>query len=159
MIFLVKQHQAMLILQRILFGIFIVVLIGHFLKSTKTVMCLALLDPSQINWFCISRLVTIIAIGLRNPYAKSESGVGLVLVWCLLTARCLMFMGNRLLLLYDGQQDQNTWNTIPVSGQKTTLNKSNNRTLNKQIKQIEQNRTDWINTWTENETESWMNTG
>jgi hypothetical protein len=39
--------------------------------------CLALLDPSQRNWFCKSQLVTIIAIGLRNPYAKSETGAGL----------------------------------------------------------------------------------
>jgi hypothetical protein len=40
--------------------------------------------PSGRNWFRISWLVTIIAIGLRNPYAKSESGAGLVLydVYC-----------------------------------------------------------------------------
>ncbi len=42
--------------------------------------CLALFDLSRRNWFCISWLVTIIAIGLRNPHAKSESGTGLVLV-------------------------------------------------------------------------------
>ncbi len=29
--------------------------------------CLALLDLSRRNWFRISRLVTIIAIGLRTP--------------------------------------------------------------------------------------------
>jgi hypothetical protein len=32
------------------------------------------------NWFRISRLVTIVAIGLRNLYAKSETGAGLELV-------------------------------------------------------------------------------
>jgi hypothetical protein len=44
------------------------------------VICLALFDHSGRNWFRISRLMTIIAIGLRNPYVKSESGAGLVLV-------------------------------------------------------------------------------
>ncbi len=58
-----------------------------------SISCLALLDPIRRNWLRISRLVTIIAIGLRNPYAKSETGAGLILVWCLLTARCLMFTG------------------------------------------------------------------
>jgi hypothetical protein len=42
--------------------------------------CHALLDPSRRNWFRISGLVTMIAIGLQNPYAKSETGAGLVLV-------------------------------------------------------------------------------
>jgi hypothetical protein len=35
-VFFAKQHQAMLILQEILFGTFTVVLIGRFLKLTKT---------------------------------------------------------------------------------------------------------------------------
>jgi hypothetical protein len=48
--------------------------------NTNKGSCLALLNPSRRNWFRISRLVTMIAIGLRNPYAKSETGAGLVLV-------------------------------------------------------------------------------
>jgi hypothetical protein len=125
--------------------------------------CLSLLDPSQRNWFRISRLLTIIALGLRNPNAKSETGAGLVLVWCLLTARCLMFYGYiccltviGLLVLYHGHWDRNTWNIIPVSGQKTILNKSSNRTLNKQITEYwiikqsksNKNRTHQIIGWT-----------
>jgi hypothetical protein len=30
------------------------------------------------NWFLLSQLVTILAIGLWKPYAKSESGMNLV---------------------------------------------------------------------------------
>jgi hypothetical protein len=36
--------------------------------------CRTLFDLSWRNWFRIARLVTIIAIGLRNPYAKSGAG-------------------------------------------------------------------------------------
>ncbi len=56
-------------------------ILSHIVKgpSQKT-ECLAPLDPSQRNWFRISRLMTIIARGLLIPCAKSESGAGLVLV-------------------------------------------------------------------------------
>jgi hypothetical protein len=53
----------------------------EFLVNKNYCSCLALFDPSRRNWFRISRLVTIIAIGLSKPYANSESGAGLVLVW------------------------------------------------------------------------------
>ncbi len=41
--------------------------------------CLAHFDQIRRNWFCISQLMTIVAIGLQKPYAKSESGANLVL--------------------------------------------------------------------------------
>ncbi len=31
------------------------------------------------NWFFLSRLVTIVAVNLEKPYAKSESGMNLVM--------------------------------------------------------------------------------
>ncbi len=40
--------------------------------------CLAHFDPIQRNWFRTSRLATIVAIGLRKSYAKSESIANLV---------------------------------------------------------------------------------
>ncbi len=111
-------------------------------------------DPRRRNWFRIFRLVTMIAIGLRNPYAKSETGAGLVLVWCLLTARCLMFYGYICSLTGATGSKYLEYNS---SWQKTILNKWSNRTLNKQITEywiIEQsksnkNRTDRIIGWTE----------
>jgi hypothetical protein len=54
--------------------------VAFFCNAITLSYCIVLLDPSRRNWFRISRLVTIIAIGLRNPYAKSETGAGLVLV-------------------------------------------------------------------------------
>jgi hypothetical protein len=53
---------------------------SSYRKPVHMATCHTLFDPSWRNWFHISRLVTIIAIGLRNTYAKSDSGAGLVLV-------------------------------------------------------------------------------
>ncbi len=93
----------------------------------------------------------MIAIGLRNPYAKSETGAGLVPVWCLLTVRCLMFYGYICCLTGSKYLEYNS--SIRTE---TILNKSNNRTLNKHLTEywiIEQskpnkNRTDRIIGWT-----------
>jgi hypothetical protein len=53
---------------------------NFILVNTRGITSLTHFDHSQRNWFHISQLVTIIAIGLRNTYAKSESGAGIVLV-------------------------------------------------------------------------------
>jgi hypothetical protein len=41
--------------------------------------CLAHFDPNRRNWFRISQLATIVAIGLWKPYAKLESGANLLM--------------------------------------------------------------------------------
>ncbi len=122
-------------------------------------------DLSRRNWFRIARLVTIIAIGLRTPMLSQNQVQVLYMYdfYWLLDVWCLWVH-----LLCNGYQvtsvvswDRNTWNIIPVSGQKTILNKSNNQTLNKQISEhwiIEQsepnkNRTNRKIGWTENATE------
>jgi hypothetical protein len=52
--------------------------IGNTLVSSlETLRCLAIFDPIMRKWFHISRLTAIVAIGLRKPYAKSESGANL----------------------------------------------------------------------------------
>jgi hypothetical protein len=47
---------------------------GKRLKIWGYRYCLALLDPSQRNWFCKSQLTSIVAIGLCKPYAKTKVG-------------------------------------------------------------------------------------
>jgi hypothetical protein len=44
-------------------------------------MLIVSLTSAQIrqNWFHLSRLTTIVTICLRKPYAKSESGMNLVI--------------------------------------------------------------------------------
>ncbi len=46
------------------------------LADVCEVLCIVWLRK---NWFCMSQLMTIVAIGLQKPYAKSESGTNLVL--------------------------------------------------------------------------------
>ncbi len=41
--------------------------------------CLAHFDPIWRNWFHLSRLMTIVAIGLQKPYSNSESGTNLLM--------------------------------------------------------------------------------
>ncbi len=36
--------------------------------------CLALLELNEINWFCVSFLLTIVVIRLQIPYSKTEVG-------------------------------------------------------------------------------------
>jgi hypothetical protein len=45
--------------------------------------------------------------------------------------------------------DQNTWNTIPVSGQKTTISKRIIEHWIIEQSELNKNRTDWISGWTE----------
>ncbi len=48
-----------------------------FFKWIPVGACLALLDPVRRNWFRIFRLPTMVVIGLRKSYTKSESGSNL----------------------------------------------------------------------------------
>jgi hypothetical protein len=47
---------------------------GNRLKIWGYQYCLALLDPSQRNWFCKSLPTSMVAIGLCKPYAKTKVG-------------------------------------------------------------------------------------
>jgi hypothetical protein len=43
--------------------------------------CLAFLDPSWRNWFHISQLASMLAIGIRQPYAKMKVGKSSTCTW------------------------------------------------------------------------------
>ncbi len=75
--------------------------------------CLAHLEPIPRNWFRLSRLKTILAIGLQKPYAKSESGTNLVMYKVYWLAMMMLFMGwkylqyiSRIRIMHN---DDNNW--------------------------------------------------
>ncbi len=60
-------------------------LLSSFLFPIFLDVWLALLYPSQSNWFRKSQLTSMVAIGLRKPYAKTKAGKS-----CTSTVRCLL---------------------------------------------------------------------
>jgi hypothetical protein len=48
--------------------------VGVFSNKEAVITCLTLLNPVWRNWFCKFQLISLVAIGLRKPYAKTKVG-------------------------------------------------------------------------------------
>ncbi len=69
-------HQELLQLKFSLFYLFGDGLTSLFCTACEThIKCLALFDFSWRNWFCKSQLMSMVAIGLQKPYAKTKVGM------------------------------------------------------------------------------------